>query len=511
MAVRNLTARNLILTTNDTKNNTQTDVFFNFSLKVAYDIILKSRQSDVFFPEIEIVLIVIYVALMTSGVLSNVLVCFVVMRQCARKKVDLQKSRNLYIVNLAIADLALCCICTPFTLVTIIQKEWSFGSLLCKLIPVLQGTNISVSAGTITAIALDRFKTIVKSSSSNNLQNRKYSTIVITIILIWLLSFIFEFPLFFYTVTESVAFDDVLLYEKCIQRWPSRLVHSAFTVGLALIQFVIPVLVLTVIHLKISSYLRLHIKPLRKPKPEIQIHSPMDPVNADKISEVGSEKLGADDKDPSKKVLLCIRRRESVGSENSNKSCDSSQRLSDCSRKNSESSRKNSDSSRNSCDLSPRKRSDFFLSFRENSDFYSFSFSRFSYKSKSNKSQKRREIRRNRRTTFILSCIALVYAISWLPMTIFQIASTLLPEMNQNPKLVYILFAFCHILAMSSTITNPLLYGWLNTNFRREFTTIFARVSSCYTKVTGNEYDSTLNSRKKTKGHSHSAKHEIFA
>lgn len=375
-----------------------------------------------------------------------------------------------------------------------------------------------MSAGTITAIALDRYNTIVKSNSSNNLHNRKCSKVVVTILLIWLLSFAITSPLFFYTVVESVTFDNIFLYEKCIEKWPSRVVHSAFTVILALIQFVIPVFVLTIIHLKISSYLKFHIKPLRKTRPEIQIHSPIDPMIDDKNSDTRNEEKGGDKSkdDTSKKVLLYIRRRESIGSENSNKSCESSQKLSDCSRKNSESSRKNSDSSRNSCDLSPRKRSDFFMSFRENSDFYGFSFSRFSYKSKSNKSYKRREIRRNRRTTFILSCIALVYAASWLPMTVFQIASTLIPQVHQHPKTIYVLFAFCHIVAMSSSITNPLLYGWLNTNFRREFSTIFSCISNFYSKLLRTEFDSSLQGGKPKSGlsnnHANKAKaREIFA
>ncbi|EEB10803.1 G-protein coupled receptor, putative [Pediculus humanus corporis] len=510
---RNLTSRNLVLNTMDGMKNsttTQSDVFFNISLKLAYDVLMKSRQStDFLFPEIEITLIFIYIVLMTSGVVSNVLVCFVVMKQCGRKKMDFQKSRNLYIVNLAVADLTLCCVCTPFTLITLVQRKWIFGNLLCKIISIVQDTNITVSAGTITAIALDRYFTIVKSRSSNNLNNRKCTSVILIIVLIWIFSFALSFPLYFYTATESFPrnpLNKLIFYDKCVEKWPSKIFHTAFTITLALVQFVIPVTVLTIIHLKISSYLKVHIKPLRKLKPEIHIQSPVEPVIQDKNS-MGDDgvmdKSKEDDVNSSKKELLLIKRRESVGSENSNRSCESSLKLSDC-------SRKNSDSSRNSCDLSPRKKSDFFLSFRENSDFYGFSFSRFSYKSKSTKSNKRREIRRNRRTTFILSCIALVYAVSWLPMTTFQLASAILPltnnkngnsssnnnnNNNSSSIATYLFFAFCHIVAMSSAITNPLLYGWLNTNFRREFSSIFSRISNCYSKLIKTEYDSNEKSK----------------
>ena len=32
-----------------------------------------------------------------------------------------------------------------------------------------------------------------------------------------------------------------------------------------------------------------------------------------------------------------------------------------------------------------------------------------------------------------------------------------------------LIFPICHLLVLSSACTNPLLYGWLNENFRREF------------------------------------------
>lgn len=361
-----------------------------------------------------------------------------------------------------------------------------------------------VSAGTITAIAFDRYITIVRSPRSRHMQNRACCNVVVTIIIIWVMSFAVTSPLFFYTVIETVTVENFFLYEKCMERWPSDVLHWTFTIALALVQFVIPVLVLTVIHLKISAYLKLHLKPINK-KPKIQIDSPIDGKPEEKNLQMtmkdNEEEDNDKEKDSSKKELLNIKRKGSICSDNSQKSFESARKSSDCSRKFSESSRKNSDcseSKRNSCDISPRKRSDFLTSFRETSDFSGFSFSRFSEKSKSNKNHKRarRELRRNRRTMFMLSCIAIVYAISWLPMTIFEIIATLKPHFNQNPNTVLLVFAACHILAMSTAITNPLLYGWLNTNFRREFTIIFSSVSSFFSKIFKRELSSSLNNNK---------------
>ncbi|RWS29867.1 neuropeptide F receptor-like protein [Leptotrombidium deliense] len=38
-----------------------------------------------------------------------------------------------------------------------------------------------------------------------------------------------------------------------------------------------------------------------------------------------------------------------------------------------------------------------------------------------------------------------------------------------------VLFACCHLVGMSSACSNPLLYGFLNDNFRKEFKDIFLR------------------------------------
>lgn len=133
---------------------------FNFNLTEAIDIVIehKKKIDRVFLPHVEAVLIFSYAALISWGLISNCLLSFVVIRQCTRKTMTNNgpSPRNLYIVNLAVADLLLCIICMPFTLLSLLRRRWTLGSLMCKLVPVIQGSNIMVSSGTITAIAFDR-------------------------------------------------------------------------------------------------------------------------------------------------------------------------------------------------------------------------------------------------------------------------------------------------------------------------------------------------------------------
>ncbi len=133
---------------------------FNFSLAEAIDIIVDHKKTvdQVFAPNIETILIISYTILVVWGFFSNALLCYIVTQQCIRKAMPHNgpSPRNLYIVNLAVADLLLCVICMPFTLLSLLRRSWTLGSVICKLVPVIQGSNLMVSSGTITAIAFDR-------------------------------------------------------------------------------------------------------------------------------------------------------------------------------------------------------------------------------------------------------------------------------------------------------------------------------------------------------------------
>ena len=83
--------------------------------------------------------------------------------------------------------------------------------------------------------------------------------------------------------------------------------------------------------------------------------------------------------------------------------------------------------------------------------------------------KKAAEAKRKRKTNLLLVFIAIVFACSWMPLNIFNIMADfdlLLLQSFDTKKLV---FPICHLLVLGSACTNPVLYGWLNDNFRKEF------------------------------------------
>ncbi|TRY91163.1 hypothetical protein DNTS_006094 [Danionella cerebrum] len=78
---------------------------------------------------------------------------------------------------------------------------------------------------------------------------------------------------------------------------------------------------------------------------------------------------------------------------------------------------------------------------------------------------------RRKKTTKMLALVVVVFAVCWLPFHMFQLASDLdLILKFKEYKLIYTLF---HIAAMCSTFVNPLLYGWMNQNYRNGFIMFF--------------------------------------
>lgn len=83
--------------------------------------------------------------------------------------------------------------------------------------------------------------------------------------------------------------------------------------------------------------------------------------------------------------------------------------------------------------------------------------------------------RTTRKTPAILIAIAVTYVISWLPLNVFNLVADFSSAPFKDEKTMTVTYAVCHMFGMSSAVSNPLLYGWLNDNFRKEFEEILTK------------------------------------
>lgn len=86
-------------------------------------------------------------------------------------------------------------------------------------------------------------------------------------------------------------------------------------------------------------------------------------------------------------------------------------------------------------------------------------------------SNSRRQLRGRRlqKTNILLISIAIMFCISWLPLNVFNLVADLSPSANFHTQPLIVAYAICHMMGMSSACSNPVLYGWLNDNFWKEF------------------------------------------
>ncbi|CAL8287892.1 unnamed protein product [Arctogadus glacialis] len=92
-----------------------------------------------------------YSLIIVISLFGNTMVCHVVI-----KTKRMHSATSLFIVNLAVADILITVLNTPFTLVRFVNSNWMFGRVMCHISRFVQYCSLHVSTLTLTAIALDR-------------------------------------------------------------------------------------------------------------------------------------------------------------------------------------------------------------------------------------------------------------------------------------------------------------------------------------------------------------------
>ncbi|XP_040927636.1 galanin receptor type 2 isoform X2 [Betta splendens] len=105
---------------------------------------------------VKALLVAAYSLIIVVSLFGNTLVCHVVV-----KNKRTQSATSLFIMNLAVADIFITVLNTPFTLVRFVNSTWVFGKTMCHISRFVQYCSLHVSTLTLTAIALDRRQVIL--------------------------------------------------------------------------------------------------------------------------------------------------------------------------------------------------------------------------------------------------------------------------------------------------------------------------------------------------------------
>ncbi|XP_045921348.1 melanopsin-A-like [Micropterus dolomieu] len=125
-----------------------------------------------------------------TGMIGNFLVIYAF---C--KSRSLRTPANMFIINLAIADLLMCVTQTPTFFITSMHRRWIFGEKGCELYAFCGALFGICSMITLTVIAVDRYFVITRPLTSIGVLSRKRALVVI--MAAWLYSLGWSLPPFF--------------------------------------------------------------------------------------------------------------------------------------------------------------------------------------------------------------------------------------------------------------------------------------------------------------------------
>lgn len=87
--------------------------------------------------------------------------------------------------------------------------------------------------------------------------------------------------------------------------------------------------------------------------------------------------------------------------------------------------------------------------------------------------QQKKQLNLIRRTHTMLISVSLIFGLSWLPLNLLNLIGDFTDLFGGDDQLFRIVFAICHLIGCSSACSNPILYGYLNENFRKEFHQVY--------------------------------------
>uniref|UniRef100_A0A6G1SMQ0 Neuropeptide Y receptor n=2 Tax=Aceria tosichella TaxID=561515 RepID=A0A6G1SMQ0_9ACAR len=107
--------------------------------------------------EIQILMCLFYGTLAFTAITSNMIVCYIVL-----SNQRMRTATNYFIVNLAVGDILMALLCIPFTFpANLIFQFWPFGLSLCVIVSYSQTNSVFISAYTMVAISIDKYIAIM--------------------------------------------------------------------------------------------------------------------------------------------------------------------------------------------------------------------------------------------------------------------------------------------------------------------------------------------------------------
>ncbi|XP_050051977.2 RYamide receptor-like isoform X2 [Dermacentor andersoni] len=191
---------------------------------------------------IQALMYLMYIAVSVAAIGGNGIVCYIVIAYQRMRTVT-----NMFIMNLAIGDILMACLCIPFTFVSnLLLGYWPFGGVMCVLVTYAQCVTVFISAYTLIAISVDRYTAIVYPLRPRMTKLR--SKLIIA--LVWLVALVTPLPTAL--VTQLVPHPCANHTYYCLEQWGRPEQTAYYSMALMILQYFFPLLVLIFTYTRIA-------------------------------------------------------------------------------------------------------------------------------------------------------------------------------------------------------------------------------------------------------------------
>ncbi|XP_033737443.1 neuropeptide FF receptor 2-like [Pecten maximus] len=180
-----------------------------------------------------ITLTLLYIPIFILGMAGNIFIALII-----ASNRHLRNSTNLYLSNMALADLCVSLICVPMAVGQALYRVWIYGEFMCKVTVYLQGVTVAASIYTIAVLSIDRFLAIRHPMIFRRVSNTRSAVKLITVI--WGLSIAIMCPLLFMRRVDVVSVIPGEPLYLCNEVWPHSGHRQLYDLLLFAILYAVP-------------------------------------------------------------------------------------------------------------------------------------------------------------------------------------------------------------------------------------------------------------------------------
>uniref|UniRef100_A0A2K6SRA2 G-protein coupled receptors family 1 profile domain-containing protein n=1 Tax=Saimiri boliviensis boliviensis TaxID=39432 RepID=A0A2K6SRA2_SAIBB len=199
---------------------------------------------------------VVFAFIFLLGTAGNGLVLAVLLQPGPSAWQEPGSTTDLFILNLAVADLCFILCCVPFQAAIYTLDAWLFGALVCKAVHLLIYLTMYASSFTLAAVSVDRYLAVRHPLRSRALRTPRNARAAVG--LVWLLAALFSAPYLSYYSTVRYG-----ALELCVPAWEDAR-RRALDVATFAAGYLLPVTVVSLAYGRTLRFLWASVGPPRR-------------------------------------------------------------------------------------------------------------------------------------------------------------------------------------------------------------------------------------------------------